>query len=56
MNIKNFLKGIDWKTAFGITSAIVTGIVAVGGSLSQQKKDKEFEEMKKAFAELSRKD
>ena len=43
------------RKGFGIVSVIFTGISAVSGVLSEQKKNKEFEEMKKTLNELQNK-
>lgn len=53
------LKKLDFdnpgfKKALGIGSAIVMGIVAVANTLSDQKKEQEFEEMKKVLSELKK--
>ena len=39
------------RKGLGIVSVIFTGISAVSGVLSEQKKNKEFEEMKKTLNE-----
>lgn len=48
----NIIKNPALKKGLGVAAAIFTGIVAVGNALSDQKKEQEFEEMKKALAEL----
>lgn len=40
------------KKGLGIASVVVTGVVAVVNALSDQKKEAEFEGMKKAIEEL----
>ena len=40
------------KKVLGVASAVVMGIVTVTNALSEQKKDQEFEEMKKTLSEL----
>ena len=53
------MKKIDFKNlnltkGLGIATAVAMGISALVGSLNDQKKEREFEEMKKALAELSK--
>ena len=43
------------KKGMGIASALFMGVVAVASALSDQQKDREFEEMKKTLAELQNK-
>ena len=40
------------KKVLGIASAVVMGVVTVTNALSEQKKNQEFEEMKKTLSEL----
>lgn len=47
MKLLEKLKAINPKDALGIAMAIGTGVVAVVNALSEQKKEKEYEEMKK---------
>ena len=42
------------KKVLGIASAVVMGIVTVTNALSEQKKNQEFEEMKKTLSELQK--
>lgn len=49
---KSGLKNVDW---IGVLMAVGTGVFAVVNSLGEQKKDKEFEELKKAVANLEKK-
>lgn len=50
MNLK-----FDVKKVLSIGAAVVTGVVAVVNSLSDQKKAREFEDMKKTLSELQNK-
>ena len=50
------LKGETVSKVLGIVVAVATGVSAVMGALNQQKKDAEFEDMKKALAELKGKE
>ena len=43
------------KTAIGIVTIIGTGVSAVVGAIAEQNKQKEFDELKKAVAELQKK-
>lgn len=43
------------KKGLGIASVAVAGIVAVSNALSSQKKEQEFEDLKKAVSELQKK-
>lgn len=45
-----------FQKAFGIGSIIVAGVVAVANAIAEQKKEKEFEDMKKAIADLQNKE
>ena len=47
------LSKIDTKKLLGIGTAIVMGVVTVASALADQKKDQEFEEMKKTLSALS---
>lgn len=46
------LKKIDSKQVVNIASALVMGVIAVSNALSNQKKEQEFEDMKKTLSEL----
>ena len=48
------LNGSTIKKVTSIVSAVIMGVVAVANSLSDQKKSREFEEMKKTLAELKK--
>lgn len=52
MKLKDKLKGVDTKNLLGIGAAIVTGVIAFVGAVNDQKKEHEFEEMKKTLSEL----
>lgn len=43
------------KKGMGIASALFMGLITVVSALSDQKKDREFEEMKQTLAELQNK-
>ncbi len=43
------------KKGLGVASVIFAGVAAISNALSDQKKDKEFEDMKKAISELQKK-
>lgn len=47
------LKNVDFKKVAGVASAVMMGIVAIGNALADQKKEQEFEDMKKTLKELS---
>lgn len=44
--------GFNTKKVIGIVSALAMGCIAVTNALSEQKKNIEFEEMKKTLSEL----
>lgn len=44
------------KKGLGIASALFMGVVAVSSALSEQKREKEFEDMKKTISELKSKE
>lgn len=54
--MKNFKFDKDTVSKFaGVASAIVMGIFTIANALGDQKKDREFKEMKKLFDELQNK-
>lgn len=54
MKKPDFIKNLDSKTVIGVAGAVVAAVVTFVGSMSDQKRDKEFEEMKKSIAELKK--
>ena len=50
----DIIKNPAFKKGLGIISVAFAGIAAVSSALSDLKKDKEFEEMKKIVSELSK--
>lgn len=52
----DLLKKVDVKKVVSMAAAVGCGVVAVMNSLSDQKKAAEFEDMKKALAELQNKE
>ena len=55
MKFKEFIESEGLKKGLGIASALVMAGVTFASSLSDQKKAKEFEDLKKAVAELQNK-
>lgn len=55
MKFKEFIESDGLKKGLGIASAIVMGVVTVANTLAEQKKAREFDEMKKAISELQNK-
>ena len=53
---KDIFKNIKAGDLVTVGLGIVTAVSAFIGTMSDHKKDKEFEEMKKAVAELTKKD
>ena len=51
----DIIKSPTVKKVMGIVSVVIAGVVAVDNALSEQKKDKEFEDMKNAISELQKK-
>lgn len=49
---KDIFKSPGLKKGLGIVSIGITGIMAVMNALSDQKREQEFEEMKKTIAKL----
>lgn len=43
---------IPWKKILTVASVVVTGISAASGAFTEQKKNMEFEQMKKDLAKL----
>lgn len=55
MNFKGIINSPILKTVGKYAGVVVTGVLAIAGALSDQKKEKEFEELKKAVSELQKK-
>ena len=51
----NVMNNSTLKKGLGIVSAVIMGIITVSNALSDQKKEQEFEDMKKALSELQNK-
>ena len=51
----NFFNNPGFQKGLGIAAAIFAGITAVSSALSEQKKEQEFEELKKTVSELQNK-
>lgn len=54
MKINNLIKSPVFKKGIGIASAVIAGIIAMSDTIAEQKRDDEFEEMKKQIAELQK--
>ena len=52
MRINNLIKSPVFKKGIGIASAVIAGVIAMSDTIAEQKRDDEFEEMKKQIAEL----
>ena len=52
MRINNLIKSPVFKKGIGIASAVIAGIIAMSDTIAEQKRDDEFEEMKKQIKEL----
>ena len=48
-------KNIDLKKVAGIASAVMMGIVTISNALADQKREQEFEDMKKTLSDLQNK-
>lgn len=54
MRINNLIKSPVFKKGIGIASAVIAGVIAMSDAIAEQKRDDEFEEMKKQIAELQK--
>ncbi len=54
MKINSLIKSPVFKKGIGIASAVIAGIIAMSDTIAEQKRDDEFEEMKKQIAELQK--
>ena len=54
MRINNLIKSPVFKKGIGIASAVIAGIIAMSDTITEQKRDEEFEEMKKQIKELQK--
>ena len=52
MNFKEFIGSPAFKKGMSTVGIAFTGLTAVASALAEQKKDAEFEELKKTVAEL----
>lgn len=55
MKVKGIINNPLLKSVGKYAGVVVTGIMAIAGALSDQKKEKEFEELKKVVSELQKK-
>lgn len=55
MNFKGIINSPILKTVGKYAGVVVTGVLAITGALADQKKEKEFEELKKTVSELQKK-
>lgn len=53
--MKNIFTGFNVRKALGIVSVVAAGFVAVVNAISEERKDAEFEEMKRTLSELKNK-
>lgn len=53
--MKNVFTGFNVKKVLGVVSVIVAGCAAVANTISEQRKNAEFEEMKQTLSELKNK-
>lgn len=54
MRINELVKNPVFKKGIGIASAVIAGIIAMSDTIAEQKRDEEFEEMKKQIEELKK--
>lgn len=54
MKINNLVKSPVFKKGIGIASAVIAGIIAMSDTIAEQKRDDEFEEMKKQIKQLQK--
>ena len=54
MRINNLIKSPVFKKGIGIASAVIAGVITMSDTIAEQKRDDEFEEMKKQIAELQK--
>ena len=55
MKIKDIINSPGLKKGVGIASVIFAGVAAISNALNNQKKEQEFEDLKKAVSELQNK-
>ena len=55
MKIKDFINSPGLKKGVGIASVIFAGVAAISNALTDQNKEQEFEDLKKAVSELQNK-
>ena len=54
MNFKDFINNPILKKGLGYAGVVVAGVAAISNALSDQKKEKEFKELKEAVSELQK--
>lgn len=52
MKVKDFINNPLVKKGLGIAGAVMMGIITMGDALASQRKEREYEEMKKIVSEL----
>lgn len=55
MNVKEIINNPGLKKGLGIASIIFAGVAAISNAISDQKKEQEFEDLKKAVSDLQKK-
>ena len=55
MNFNDFMNSPGLKKGLGIATVIFAGISAVASAITDQKKEHEFEDLKKVVSELQKK-
>lgn len=55
MKAKDFVNNPLFKKGLGIAGAVMMGIVTMSDALANQRKEREYEEMKKIVSELQKK-
>lgn len=53
MNL-DFVKNVDWKKVMSVAAAGVSAVVAFSNAMGEQRKNKEFEDLKKRLADLEK--
>lgn len=51
MNL-DFVKNVDWKKVLGVAAAGISAVAAFSNAMGEQRKNQEFEELKKRLTEL----
>ena len=55
MKIKDIINNPGFKKGVGVASVLFAGITAISSAISDQKKEQEFEDLKKAVSDLQNK-